>query len=228
MTRMTKIMDIHEAVRSRHSVRQYLDHPIPEDIRAELIAETERVNREGELNIQIFFDEPRAFDSILAKYGRFSGVSDYIALVGQKAEDLDEKIGYFGERLVLLAQMLGLNTCWVAETYGKKRCRAKIGQNEKLVSVIALGYGATPGIPHKSKPMEILCNAEPDMPEWFVKGMEAALLAPTAMNLQRFFMERMENIVIAKSTGIRYAQINLGIVKYHFEIGAGKENFSWG
>ncbi|MBN1891937.1 MAG: nitroreductase [Clostridiales bacterium] len=217
-----------EAIKDRHSVRKYLDRPIPDPIRSELQNEIESVNRESGLNIQVFFDEPKAFASFLAKFGRFSGVSDYFALVGKESTDLDEKIGYYGERIVLKAQMLGLNTCWVAETYGKKKCKAQFGREEKLVAVIALGYGENPGVPHKSKPMEILCNAEPGMPDRFVKGMEAAMLAPTAMNQQKFFFERMDDVVIANATGTRYAKIDLGIVKYHFEIGAGKENFTWG
>jgi hypothetical protein len=34
-------------------------------------------------------------------------------LIRKKSDDLDEKVGYWGEQLVLLAQTLGLNTCWV-------------------------------------------------------------------------------------------------------------------
>ncbi len=45
-----------------------------------------------------------------------------------------------------------------------------MGDHEELICVLALGYGATQGVPHKSKAMSELCNLEDDMPEWFRKG----------------------------------------------------------
>ena len=67
------------------------------------------------------------------------------------------------------------------------------------------------------------------MPDWFRKGMEAAQLAPTAVNQQKFLFTLSDgNTVTAKAIGGFYDKVDLGIVKYHFEIGAGKENFSWG
>lgn len=79
--------------------------------------------------IRDFYEEQKCFDSMMAHYGKFSGVKNYIALVGKKSETLDEELGYQGERLVLKAQELGLNTCWVAMTHGKSK--AEIGKDEK-------------------------------------------------------------------------------------------------
>ena len=184
---------------------------------------------EGGLHIQLVTAEPKAFNSIMAHYGKFSGVQNYIALIGKKGADLEERLGYYGERLVLLAQTLGLNTCWVAMTFGKgvAKSRCTIAPGEKLVCVLSLGYGATQGVAHKSKPMEALCHVEGAMPDWFRKGMEAAMLAPTAMNQQKFMISLSGNTVTAKSLGGFYSKTDLGIVKYHFEVGAGKENFIW-
>ena len=70
-------------------------------------------------------------------------------MIGKKSDDLDEKLGYYGERLVLEAQALGLNTCWVGLTYSKQAEHLTIGKDEKLVCVIALGYGATQGVTHR-------------------------------------------------------------------------------
>ena len=64
-------------------------------------------------------------------------------------------------------------------------------------------------------------------PDWFKKGIDAALLAPTAMNQQKFQFTLKENRVLAKAGIGFYSKIDLGIVKYHFEIGAGKKNFDW-
>lgn len=222
-----EMMTIKQAILARHSVRRFTDREVAPEVREALAAEVLECNREGGLHIQVFYEEPEAFGSILTHYGMFSGVKNYIAMVGSKSADLDERVGYYGERIVLKAQTLGLNTCWVARTFGRRKCKAFVGEDEILVCAIALGYGRTQGAPRKSKPMEALCEADPDMPEWFIIGMNAVMLAPTAMNQQRFFVERHDQEVIARATGDTYAKIDLGIVKYHFEMGAGKENFAW-
>lgn len=59
----------------------------------------------------------------MAHYGKFSGVTDYIALIGRKNDKLNEICGYCGEQLVLLAAQLGLDSCWVAMSYAKVKKR---------------------------------------------------------------------------------------------------------
>lgn len=163
----------------------------------------------------------------MAHYGKFSGVTDYIAMIGKKGPDLDEKCGYYGERLVLKAQQLGLNTCWAAMTYSKVKTAFTVNSGEKLCIVISLGYGKTNGVPHKSKPVETVAKADGPLPDWFRSGAEAALLAPTAMNQQKFLFTLDGNKVSAKAGFGFYTKIDLGIAKYHFEIGAGIERFEW-
>ena len=215
-----------ELIRARHSVRQYLDKPIPEDIRRALNAYASELNRAGRLNMQLIYDEPECFNSRMAHYGKFENAKNYIALVGQKAPDLEERCGFYGEMLVLKAQELGLNTCWVALTHGKSQ--AIVGAGEKEVIIISLGYGKIQGNTRKSKAPAEVSNLAADSPEWFKRGVEAALLAPTAINQQKFRFERSGDAVSARA-GLLGTQlkIDLGIVKCHFELGAGKENFHW-
>ncbi|MGM9639722.1 MAG: nitroreductase family protein [Butyricicoccaceae bacterium] len=220
-------MDIWETMRSRHSVRQYTDQPLGPETKAALAAEIQACNRESGLHIQLVADEPKAFDGFMAHYGKFSGVRNYLALVGKDDGQLSETCGYFGERLVLQAQALGLNTCWVAMTYSKIRGAFAVGQGEKLCCVIALGYGKTQGVPHKSKPAQVVTGTQGQLPAWFQSGVEAALLAPTAMNQQKFTFFLQDGRVSVRPGMGFYSRIDLGIVKYHFELGAGKENFSW-
>lgn len=216
-------METLELMKQRHSVRQYSGQKIEEEKRKVLGQLLNECNEKGGLNMQIIYDEPVCFDTMMAHYGKFSGVTNYIALVGKKTADLSEKCGYYGEQLVLKAQELGLNTCWVALTYGKGKCAAKVEKGEKLVCVIAVGYGKTQGESHKNKDLSQVCNCPETMPEWFEKGMEAALLAPTAMNQQKFTVALEGDKVSMKAGNGFYTKLDLGIVKYHFEAVSGHE-----
>lgn len=210
-------MEILEIMKQRHSVRQYTSAPIEEEKRNILDNLVAEINRKADLHIQIFYDEPKCFDSVMAHYGKFTGVKNYIALVGKKSSALEEKLGYYGEELVIKAQELGLNTCWVGLTHGKSQ--AVIGKGEKSVCLISLGYGENPGVEHKSKALAELCNYTENMPQWFLCGMEGVLLAPTAMNQQKFFFELLpDGSVKATARKGFFAKTDLGIVKYHFEV----------
>lgn len=225
-------MTLTEAIQSRHSVRRYKDTPLPADVIETLLQKISEVNAEGGLHIQLVTDEPKAFKSLLC-YGTFSGVSNYFVVAGQKADDLDERAGYYGEQLVLSAQQLGLNTCWAGLTYQKVSGTYALNEGEKIVCYIALGYGETQGTERKHKPIREISNASDLTPKWFNKGVEAAQLAPTAVNQQKFFIEYVglrdsnKHKVRAKATFsmMGYTQLDLGIAKLHFEIGAGKNNF---
>ncbi|MGM9665294.1 MAG: nitroreductase family protein [Eubacteriales bacterium] len=219
-------MDLKTAMQKRHSVRAYTDKPIEKEVLNELIKVIEECNKEGDLHIQLVTDEPRAFDCFMAHYGKFSGVKNYVALIGKKCDNLDEKIGYYGEKIVLTAQSLGLNSCWVAMSYKKIATAFTLNENEKICCVIAIGYGATEGVPHKSKTMENVFSLN-DPPAWFINGIRATLLAPTAMNRQNFKFTMEDGKVLCKTGAGPCSKIDLGIVKYHFELGAGKENFEW-
>lgn len=184
-------MTILEAMKARHSVRSYTDQPISQELIQKLNSEIKACNREGNLHIQLVTNEKKAFDGLMAHYGKFSGVQNYIALVGKKNSDLDEKLGYYGERIVLLAQSLGLNTCWVAMTVSKSIVKKNIEVkfDEKLRIIISLGYGSTQGAEHKSKEISKFCTMNQQNPQWFIDGVKAAMLAPTAMNQQKFYFD---------------------------------------
>lgn len=221
-------MTTQEAIVARHSVRQYQEKPLEASIINRLNEEIALCNQVGKLHIQLVVNEPKAFAGGLAKYGKFSGVSNYLAMIGRKGAD--EAIGYYGERLVLLAQTLGLNSCWVGLSFRKQPDQYQIDDGEKLHCVIALGYGATQGVQHLMRPMEQFVKVHGAMPEWFKRGMEAVLLAPTAVHQQKFEFELVDDHTVcarARFTLVGYGKMDLGIVKYHFEIAAGKENFSW-
>ena len=226
-------MTLQEAITARHSVRKYIDKEIPADIVTVLQDKIVEYNKVGNLNIQLVLNETRAFTGMLS-YGSFSGVRNYFVMVGKKGADLDERVGYYGEQLVLLAQTLGLNTCWVGLSYRKVPEAYNVGKDEKLACMIALGYGETQGVSHKIKTIEQVSNASDLTPAWFKRGVEAALLAPTAVNQQKFSFEYVgvkDNWHIVKARKgfsiIGYTGIDLGIVKCHFMIAVGDVCLKW-
>lgn len=208
-------MDILELMKARHSVRRYTDKKIEGEVKAALEAEIEVCNKESGLHLQLVTDEPEAFQAGKTHYGQFAGCKNYFACVGPKGKD--QEIGYYGERLVLKAQELGLNTCWVAMTYKKGKAEYDISSGEKLYIVIALGYGENQGAAHKAKSVTEVSNVSTETPDWFKSGVEAALLAPTAMNQQKFVFNYKDGNVTAQVKMGFYSKIDLGIAQYHFE-----------
>ena len=252
-------MTVQEAIQARHSVRAYKELPLADETVRVLVDKITELNQEGRLHMQLIQNEPKAFQRTLAKYGKFRHVNNYIVMAGKKAasqreesitsldspereqartkfksDDLDERVGYYGEQLVLLAQTLGLNTCWVGLSYSKVPGTYVLDEGEKIGCYIAIGYGETQGVGHKIKTVEQVSNISDITPLWFKKGIEAALLAPTAVNQQKFSFEYIgmrnnRHQVRAKKgfSMIGYTKMDLGIAKYHFEIGAGEVNFDW-
>lgn len=227
-------MTLQEAIEARHSVRAYTGRPLTDEDAQALQEKIEELNRMGQLHIQLIRNEPKAFLGPFARYGKFRNVTDYLIMAGVKADDLDERIGYYGEQLVLFAQTIGLNTCWVGLSYTKIPGTYVLNEGEVIQAYISIGYGATQGVTHKIKRIDQVSDVSASTPDWFRRGVEAALLAPTAINQQKFSFEYVGNTdglpqVRAKKgfSLVGYTHMDLGIAKYHFEIGAGKENFNW-
>lgn len=213
-------MTVKEAMMERHSVRNYQDKAIESEKVQELNALIEECNKEGNLHIQLLEDAGNTFNRLLSKAMGLGSAPSVIACVGPDDDTLDERIGYYGEKIVILAQQLGLNTCW-AGTYNKKNVEANIEKGERLAIVIAIGYGVNNGRVRKSKAVaDVIQGNEADMPEWFIEGVKMALLAPTAVNQQKFEIAlKGDGYEVIDKGGI-LSKIDKGIVKYHFEVGS--------
>lgn len=227
------MITLKEAIDARCSVRNYNETPLSAEVTDTLKKKIEECNAASGLHIQLVTNEPKAFNSIMA-YGKFSGVKNYIVMAGRKSDSFDYNVGYYGEQLVLLAQQMGLGTCWVGLTYKKVSNAFSLEEGEKVACVIAIGYHDTAYRKHKCKEVSEVSNASEDTPLWFFNGVEAALKAPTAINQQKFFFEYIDNhdgkplVATKRKFSIAgYTKIDLGIACLHFEIGAGKENFEW-
>ena len=224
-----------DVIASRHSVRAYTDRPIESDKRQVLERLAESANLDATLSLQPVWDEPDAFGrSVMARYGHFSGVRNYIALVGPRGGDTAFWLGYHGERLVLEAQRMGLNTCWVGLSYSKRHSAVTVGSGEKLYGVIAVGYGADQGRQHRSKDPHKVARDYDTAPEWYRRAVDWALLAPTAVNQQKFAFawlgevadpdnarQSVDAVHLSTSAGF-FTTMDMGIARLHFELGAGR------
>lgn len=210
-------MDILEIMRKRHSVRSFrmlgLSHTASDMLREYISGLNEKYGVYAEL----VTEEPKAFGGLISGIGLFKNVKNYFTVCAPA--DKEFEAGYSGELAVLKAAELGINSCWVGMTFNRGIIR--IPENQKLFAVIALGYGDNNGIPHKSKPREKLCLCRGKAPEWFDRGMEGAMLAPTAMNRQKFFFSYNGENVNAKAAAGINTVLDLGIAVCHFELASG-------
>ena len=226
-----------EAIKERHSVRTYKEQKIEDETRVLLEKKIQELNEKGNLHLQFMEDADNVYNKLLNKAVGLGSCPFYIACIGKEADDLDERIGYYGQILVLYAQSLGLNTCWVG-TFNRKKVKASIADHEKLVITIAIGYGKNQGRVRKSKTFDDVAEVaevteaakselagKDQIPAWFRNGVECALLAPTAINQQKFKIRLNSDgkYEIIDKGGI-YSKVDLGIVRCNFEIGAGLLN----
>ncbi len=210
------------AIESRHSVRHYLARPVEAEVVQCLQAEVSRINERCGFSFKVVTDEPKSFKNIFA-YGKFTNVTNYIIVSAPKGNDHTRLCGTEGERLVLGLQAMGLNTCWVGLSYSKNTPNFNIPHGHKIRCVISFGYGATQGSVRKSKTLEQLSNATAESPRWFIDAMRAVMLAPTAINQQKFrFDLQPDGSVTARPlfSLVGYTQIDLGIAMCHFNLAA--------
>ncbi|WP_154056161.1 nitroreductase family protein [Bifidobacterium bifidum] len=224
-------MNIVEAMERRHAVRDFSDRPIDDDTLRALNEAVDAANADGGLDVQLVQDDTDAFGGCPTHYGRFKNVRYCIALIGSDDEDpaqLDRKVGYYGERLALTATQLGMDSSWVVlhETHDHNG-RWRLGEGERMPAALALGYGDRPGRAHRSKPLEELGAVEngdlSGAPDWFLSGLRAVALAPSALGKQpvRFTLLEDGKTVLAQPLEGVQADICLGIARYHFEVGSG-------
>lgn len=224
-----------ETIRERHSVREYDGKPLAQAEFDALGALVEECARESGLDIQLVGDNPEVFN-VIARFGLIRGCRTHVAFVvdDAKAGDttkaaVDEVIGYWGQKIVLAAQDMGLNTCWCA-LCSRKKSRAVVAPGKKVRLVIAAGHGKTQGFPRKTKSIGALSSVEcAKAPAWFAAAMEAAQLAPTAMNNQNFKIALLSD---GKTVRIEAPQSGLnvideGIVRRNFEIAANEAGADW-
>ena len=221
-----------ETIRERHSVREYDGKPLSRAEFDALGAVVEECARESGLDIQLVGDNPEVFN-VIARFGLIRGCRTHVAFVVDDAKARgvadDEAIGYWGQKIVLAAQDMGFNTCWCA-LCSRKKSRAVVAPGKKIRLIIAVGHGKTQGFSRKTKSVETLSSVEcAKAPAWFAAAIEAAQLAPTAMNNQNFKITLLSDgktvRIDAPQSGLNV--IDEGIVRCNFEIAANEAGADW-
>ncbi len=232
-------MNLKEAINARTSRRTYLETPIAEDKLRQLKDMINQVNEQGDLRLKLIQEEPTAFGKLSKSYGMFKGVRNYILLIGKTEPDMRERLGYYGEKIVLLATQLGLGTCWVGGTFDRSLGETYVKAEETFCGVITIGNVEqtksfkerliTKVTHRKTKSVQELSKTEGEVPGWFFAGMEAVQKAPSAVNAQPVLFTYRKGIVSARATSEKYGheRTDLGIAKLHFEIGAGGGTWEW-
>lgn len=225
---------------NRVSRRSYIDRDIENEKISKITNIINKINNDSELNIQLVEDGKGVLSGFKASYGMISGVKSFIALIGnQNIQNYKQKLGYYGEMLVLEATELGLSTCWVGGTYSKKECENHIDikEDEELICIVALGYAdknlsikekVVKNLNKKNKTIEeMLVHKTNDIPSWVLSGVEYALEAPSAVNKKPIVYEFCDNKVeaIISKPNHGYEEVDLGISMLHFELGALKEGY---
>ena len=248
-TKKGQPMDIIETIERRISCRAFTSEAIPDDILAAIQHEIDAINEESGLHFQLYGPREDGTALDLSKGMFASDAPCYAALAAQDDAISREKLGYYGERLVLFITQLGLGTCWVAGTFDRKTTRVELAEGEKLHDVIPIGFAPekTPlkqrtirkALRKRDKELSDLWQAYvpyDQAPEWVQACIEAVRKGPSAINGQPYvFTQDAPDAPIRaglSSTRSGLVHTDLGIAKYHFEVVAAecgiRGSWEWG
>ena len=204
---------MNETILHRKSQRSFREEELKEELIRKIQEEVSEVNAESALAIEFVEDGSRAFRHFGKSYGLFKNV-----------------------RSLLLAEGLGLDTCWVGGTFDRESF--SYPEEEDVQAVILLGYAGESGLkekimnsflPTKKRPWESRIEGDSPYPKWVREGMEAVALAPSALNKQKPFFHYHEGILTATvENTYEMDLVDLGIAKYHFEVAVGSGHFVFG
>ena len=238
----------YEAISRRHSRRKYAEEPVEEEKLDALALLIEELNgSHAEYAGAALVREHSGFRGVI------SGAPSYIAFI-LRSDFMEayEHLGYLGEAVVLEATRLGLGSCWVSGTFDSKAVAAEISLDEgwKVFAVTPIGYpkekkawseklmGGLAGS-HRRKSIEQLVleegHATPvrrssgslTWPAWARTAVEAARLAPSALNRQPWLFRFEEGellIELAGNPGSVWGglskRLDCGIALCHLYLGA--------
>jgi hypothetical protein len=228
------------AIGERRSRRQFAQRPVNQEVLKRL----DTVCKEfkpftGVKAVLMNKAADMIFKGVFANYGKVKNAPALIAFVGNKDDpNVNEKIGYLGEGIVLEATALSLGTCWVGAAFRPEVAAsfAGIKENEKVFAVTPIGYVFRKwsleekimtafGRTHRRKPLSDLITGleNHEWPLWVKTALEAARLAPSAVNRQpwRFHIEPHCIIISVDNLDDTFnipKRLDCGIAMLHIEV----------
>ena len=235
------IINLEEAIEVRHSRRTYLPTPLDSETVDRLRQLVAFYAEKAGSRIELVLDNGSAFEGLRRNYGLFSGVRHYMGLIDSRTDSTSvERLGYYGELIVLNATALGLGSCWVGGTFDRSICPFSVAKDETLVCTIVVGnveqrYSMKEKLIHsvihrKTKSAEEMYASDSDVPDWFLSGMYAVQKAPSSANRQpvKFSFEKGEVRAWVENIADPAFALDFGIAKCHFELGAKNGSWNWG
>ncbi len=227
-----------EALMSRRSHRLFDGQTLTEnqlsslgELKAESLGlghlRTHFVHRPGDLD--------HVFRGVVGSYGKTLGTSALLAFTAAEDDSWQAgmQCGYIGEQYVLLAESLGLGSCWNGGMFGIKQLMALVplGPNERVVSLIALGtpqevqdrVGRLTKMVFKRKEIgEIASGTLLGSGGYITAALEAVRLAPSAVNRQPWYFDTGSEgeVVLTASRRGGLVPVDLGIAMLHFYVAA--------
>lgn len=233
----------HLAIKKRRSRRHFdLNRPIEPETLAALDALCKQFRPFPHARSRLVTESRKGiFKGIVGSYGKIKGAPAFIAFIGDmNSPFVQEEVGYTGEGIILEATALGLNTCWVAGFFRPESVASliDIGSKERILSVTPVGYARKFesleeklmtgfGRTHKRLPVAKLVSGleKEEMPDWAKASLEAARLAPSAVNRQPwgFNVEDDGITVFVRTSGPEFnvsKRLDCGIAMLHIEVAA--------
>ncbi|MBQ3338591.1 MAG: nitroreductase family protein [Atopobiaceae bacterium] len=237
-------MDIMQAIDTRISCRAYDGREVEAEKLDQLEACIAECNAAANVRMALMRPADGGADLRLAK-AMFAGQpSTYIAYVSATDEESRDRLGYYGEKVILLATQLGLGTCWVAGTYDRASAHVSLEPGEELYAVVPVGYPA-PKTPLKQRTVRAALRKRDKKPTDIYAGyndasaavraaIDAVIKGPSAVNGQPWVFIDTPGGIAATLPSVKSGieLLDLGIAKLHFELGAASAgvggSWSWG
>ncbi|MBN2076590.1 MAG: hypothetical protein JW762_13665 [Dehalococcoidales bacterium] len=202
----------YKVIEKRRSRRRY-DERLPKGNHLKRIKSVCEDFRPFESARSVFVQEPpdNVFKGIIGAYGTIKGAKAFIAFVGNSRHPaVEEQVGYMGEGIVLDAEASSLNTCWVGGTFKRELVDSLVDlqKNEKVYAITPVGYArkglnleervmAGFGLMHRRKSLSETTRGlkKSQWPKWMKLSLEAARIAPSAVNRQPWLFLLDENSI---------------------------------
>lgn len=181
------------------------------------------------------------FTGIVGNYGKITGAPAFVAFIGDMTSaSAQEDVGYTGEGIILEATALGLDTCWVGGFFSRRSLSSlvQVKEGERVLAVTPVGYAVGSesfteramsgfGLNRKRLPLSklVASGTADDLPEWARIPLEAARIAPSAINRQPWGFEvnsgGIRVFVRTRGADFRVSRrLDCGITMLHIEVGA--------